>query len=138
MEEKIWERLVSFGYPVPTEEEAGGNIRYIPSAEDSMMIGFIMEKTVSKLKSDCNCDQIPEELEALIVDNIVGEFLLSKKNLGKLSMNDIDYTEVVQNLKLGDTTVEFGDGYSPAEMLDSLIAYLLKPIDVSDYRRIRW
>ena len=129
----VCERLVSLGYDIPYYEG-----KYMPAATDEMMLTFIHEKEVNIVKGECNTDSIPDELEAVVVDHIVGEFLLSKKNLGQLELNDIDFSGAVQTLNVGDTKVEFAEGGSQAEMFDCLVSVLRKPIDFSDYRRIRW
>lgn len=130
---KVYERLISFGYEIPIVEDA-----YQPTAMDDMMLTFIYDKEVNHVKSECNTDTVHEEIELKIVDHIVGEFLMSKKNLGQLALNDIDFSGAVKRLELGDTSIEFAEGGSQAEMFDCLIKYLMQPIDFSDYRRIRW
>ena len=130
---RVYERLTSFGYEIPLV-----NDKYQPIAVDEMMLTFIYDKEISHVKGECNTDEIPKEIELKVVDHIVGEFLMSKKNLGQLVLNDIDFSGAVKRLELGDTNIEFADGGSQAEMFDCLISYLMQPIDFSDYRRIRW
>lgn len=130
---KVYERLISFGYDIPIVDEV-----YHPSTMDEMMLSFICDKHVKTVKSECNTDNVPEEIELLVVDHIVGEFLMSKKNLGQLELNDIDFSGAVKRMKLGDTDIEFAEKGSQAEMFDCLISLLMRPIDLSDYRRIRW
>lgn len=130
---KVYERLISFGYTIPVIES-----EYKPTALDEMMLSFIYDKEVNNVKGECNTDTVPEELELKIVDHIAGEFMISKKNLGQLALNDIDFSGAIKKLELGDTNIEFADGGSQAEMFDCLIKYLMQPIDFSDYRRIRW
>lgn len=130
---RVYERLISLGYEIPIVENA-----YQPSAMDEMMLSFINDKCVKHVKGECNTDTVPEEIELKVVDNIVGEFLMNKKNLGQLALNDIDFSGAVKQLELGDTNIVFADGGSQAEMFDCLISYLMQPIDFSDYRRIRW
>ena len=130
---KVYERLVSFGYEIPVEDDV-----YKPSPTDEMMLSFIYDKHVNFVKGECNTDDIPKEIELQVIDHIVGDFLMSKKNLGQLVLNDIDFSGAVKRLELGDTNIEFAEGGSQAEMFDCLIKYLMQPIDFSDYRRIRW
>ena len=58
--------------------------------------------------------------------------------MGTLVIDDMDLTDAVKSITEGDTTIQFAEGSSQSEMLDMLIKYLLRPIDLSDYRRIRW
>ena len=138
MDTKIYERLISLGYAIENEVGEGGDIIYHPTPTDLMLITLISDKVTSKIKSDCNSDTVPTEIESLVVDNIVGEFLFNKKTMGTLVIDDMDLTDAVKSISEGDTTIQFAEGSSQSEMLDMLIKYLLRPIDLSDYRRIRW
>ena len=129
----VYERLVSLGYEIPFVDG-----EFIPDATDEMMLTFIHEKEVNTVKGECNTDSIPDELESVVVDHIAGEFLKSKKNLGQLRLNDIDFSGAVSGIKLGDTDIRFAENGSQAEMFDSLINAMTRPIDFSDFRRIRW
>lgn len=137
METKIYERLISLGYAVENEVGEGGDIIYHPTPTDLTIITVLKNKIVNAIKSDCNIDEIPTEIEGLVVDNIIGEFLFDKKTMGTLVIDDMDLN-AVKSISEGDTTIQFADGSSQSEMLDTLIKYLLRPIDLSNYRRIRW
>lgn len=137
METKIYERLISLGYAIEHEVGEGGTI-YRPTPTDLMLITFISDKVTNNIKSECNIDVIPTEIESLVIDNIVGEFLLNKKSLGTLVIDDIDLSDAVKSITEGDTTIQFAEGSSQSEQLDTFISYLIRPIDLSDYRRIRW
>lgn len=137
METKIYERLISLGYAIENEVGEGGDIIYHPTPTDLTIITVLKNKIVNAIKSDCNIDEIPTEIEGLVVDNIIGEFFFDKKTMGTLVIDDMDLN-AVKSISEGDTTIQFADGSSQSEMLDTLIKYLLRPIDLSDYRRIRW
>lgn len=137
METKIYERLISLGYAIEHEVGEGGTI-YRPTPTDLMLITFISDKVTNNIKSECNIDVIPTEIENLVIDNIVGEFLLNKKSLGTLVIDDIDLSDAVKSITEGDTTIQFAEGSSQSEQLDTFISYLIRPIDLSNYRRIRW
>lgn len=136
--EKIYERLISLGYAIENDVGEGGEIIYRPTPTDLMLITFISDKVTGNIKSECNIDEIPTEIESTVVDNIVGEFLMNKKALGTLVIDDIDFSDAVKSITEGDTTIQFAEGSSQSEKLDMLIAYLMKPIDFGRYRRIRW
>ena len=138
METKIYERLISLGYAIENEVGEDGETIYRPKPTDLMLITLISDKVTDKIKSDCNTDTVPTEIESLVIDNIVGEFLLNKKSLGTLVIADMDLSDAVKSISEGDTTIQFAEGSSQSEMLDTLITYLLRTIDLSDYRRIRW
>lgn len=137
MDTKIYERLISLGYAIENEVGEGGDIIYHPTPTDLTIITVLKNKIVNAIKSDCNIDEIPTEIEGLVVDNIIGEFLFDKKTMGTLVIDDMDLN-AVKSISEGDTSIQFADGSSQSEMLDTLIKYLLRPIDLSGYRRIRW
>lgn len=137
MDTKIYERLISLGYAIENEVGEGGDIIYHPTPTDLTIITVLKNKIVNAIKSDCNIDEIPTEIEGLVVDNIIGEFLFDKKTMGTLVIDDMDLN-AVKSISEGDTSIQFADGSSQSEMLDTLIKYLLRPIDLSNYRRIRW
>ena len=134
MKDKVIERLVSFGYL-----KAGEDAPAALSPVDEIMIDFIIEKVERQIKEEINDTDIPVEFMPSAVDMIVGEFFLSKKNLGQLTMDDIDFSDTVKTLREGDTEIVFADGGSTAEMVDALINCLVTPkVPYSDFRRIRW
>ena len=137
MDTKIYERLISLGYAIENEVGEGGDIIYHPTPTDLTLITVLKDKVVNAIKSDCNIDEIPTEIESLVIDNIIGEFLFNKKTMGTLVIDDMDLN-AVKSISEGDTTIQFAEGSSQSEMLDMLIKHLLRPIDLSDYRRIRW
>ena len=134
MKDKVIQRLVSFGYLKAGEDDSLATL----SAVDEMMVDFIIDKVMNQIIAEIN-DEIPDELMPSAVDMVVGEFFLSKKNLGQLAIDDIDLTDTVKSLKEGDTDITFADGGSPAEMVDTLIRYLVTPrVPFGDFRRVRW
>ena len=134
----VYERLISFGYPIEKETDSDGKVTYTVNPTDDLMLQFIIDKATMSVKGECNTDIIPEDLESKVIDQIIGEFLMSKKNLGQLVIDDIDFADAAKSIQEGDTNITLRDGSSPAEMLDVLLSFLLQPIDYSDYRRIRW
>lgn len=133
MKDKIIERLMQIGYL-----KAGDDTPPALTPVDEMMIDFVAEKITRQIEADLN-DSIPEELTLSVVDMIIGEFLMSKKNLGQLAIDDIDVTDAVKSISEGDTSITFADGMSQSEKLDAFINYLKTPkVSFTDFRRIRW
>lgn len=89
--EMVLNRLDSFGYQV--------------KEEDAWMIGFTMQKVESHIKNECNIPEIPDGLIHIAVDMVCGEFLMNLFSLGK--MDDIQITQTISSVKLGDTTVSY-------------------------------
>lgn len=134
MKDKIIERLMQIGYLKAGDD----NTPPVLTPVDEMMIDFVAEKITRQIEADLN-DSIPEELTLSVVDMIIGEFLMSKKNLGQLAIDDIDVTDAVKSISEGDTSITFADGMSQSEKLDEFINYLKTPkVSFTDFRRIRW
>ena len=126
----VKKRLKSFGYEVKTDDE--------------FALTFCIEKVRSSIKNEINWDDVPEGLEHIAVDMVVGEFLLSKKTFAPddLTGFDLDYAAVKQ-IQTGDTNTVFATGESsmtPEQRLTSFINYLLSygKAEFNSFRRIRW
>lgn len=126
MNELVINRLEWFGYEVVHS--------------DLLTIKFIIEKIESKVKTDCNIDEIPEELNNVLVDMVVGNFFLEKKTFDPDSLKSINFESVIKQIQEGDTNIIFSDNSkTPEQRFDELINYLInKEYDFSCYRKIRW
>lgn len=122
-------RLESFGYEV--------------RAEDDFALAFCVEKVRSTIKNEINWQDVPEGLEYIAVDMVVGEFLLSKKTFAPADIAGLDLDYAVKQIQTGDTNTVFatGEGSStPEQRLTSFINYLLSygKGEFNSFRRIRW
>lgn len=124
--EAVLKRLVSFGYNL--------------QEDDGWMICFAMQKVENHIKNSCNTTSIPDGLFNVAVDMVCGEFLFTKKQTGKLELEDIDLDGVITSIKEGDTQVNFGDGTSDEEKFNSFLNYLLHhgEGDFVCYRKLKW
>ncbi len=127
MLEDVTKRLETFGYTV--------------TENDEWLIGFIIRKVDNHIKLECNIKEIPQELNEIIVDMAVGEFLLEKKSMGELAGFNLD--AVVKSIQEGDTNLTYaiGEGSNtPEQRLDGLIAYLMEygKNKLVSYRCIKW
>lgn len=122
----IEKRLESFGY--------------ILKDGDKWLIDFVREKIENIIKLDCNISEIPNELYNIEVDMIVGEFLFTKKNMGQLDIESINFEAVEKSISEGDTKVDFAISQTPEQRFDSLIAYLMTygKNKILTFRCLRW
>lgn len=123
------ERVEAFGY----EMQEG----------DEFALIFAYKKIEDEIKTFCNIKTVPEELERIIVDMTVGEFLLSKKTFAPDSLTGIDLDNAVKQIELGDTNVSFAVGagsQTPEQRLDSFIDCLRHPPrgQFIAHRKLRW
>ena len=124
--ESVLERLMSLGYAV--------------KETDGVELGFAIQKTENHIKNSCNITSVPEGLLSAAVDVVCGEFLYTKKQIGRLELNDLDLTGAVTSIKEGDTSVNFASGTSEDEKLTSFLNMLMHSMDgdLVCYRKIQW
>ncbi|HDF2598733.1 TPA: hypothetical protein PC411_004198, partial [Clostridioides difficile] len=101
---------------------------YVLKNGDKWLIDFVREKIENIIKLDCNIGEIPKELHNIEVDMIVGEFLFTKKNMGQLDIESLNFEAVEKSISEGDTKVDFAIGsgsQTPEQRFDTLVNYLL-------------
>lgn len=127
--DEIEKRLESFGY--------------VLKDGDKWLIGFVREKIENIIKLDCNIKTMPIELKEIEVDMIVGEFLFTKKNMGQLDIESLNFEVVEKSISEGDTKVDFAIGsgsQTPEQRFDILINYLMTygKKKILAFRCLRW
>lgn len=122
----VIERLASFGYAYTTD--------------DVWLIAFSIQKTVNHVLNQTNQSVIPKGLMEVVTDMVCGEVLNAKYLSGKLNLDSLDLSEVVQTVSEGDTSVTFGSAGSDQDKVKGLLSWLMggKGCDFLCYRRIRW
>ncbi|HBF8529247.1 TPA: hypothetical protein OFA51_003649 [Clostridioides difficile] len=110
---------------------------------DKWLINFVREKIENIIKLDCNINEIPKELKNIEIDMIVGEFLFTKKNMGQLDIESLNFEVVEKSISEGDTKIDFAIGsgsQTPEQRFDSLIAYLTTygKDKILTFRCLRW
>ena len=129
MLERIKERLQSIGYAVKDS--------------DDIAINFAMQKVENTIKNDCNVSAIPDGLMHVVINMVVGEFLMSKKTFAPNDLLNFNLDSAIKQIQEGDTNISFavGEGSKTDEQrLDSFIDYLLNygRDEFITYRRFRW
>lgn len=100
---------------------------YTTDSTDENILNFIIAKVTNEVKRDCNISLIPSDLDNVIIDMIVGEFLLNKKSISPASFI-IDLSSAIKQVEEGDTTITFAIGsgdLTPEKRLDNLIEFLI-------------
>lgn len=123
--EKIIERLKSFGYEYKDDT-------------DAFSLDFAIEKVTNHVLNKTNCSEIPERLINIAIDMVCAEFLKLKKGFGQLT--DIEFEQVAQSIKLGDTNVQFPNEATAEQKFDAAINYLLSghEDDFIRHRKMVW
>lgn len=129
MQEKVKERLESFGYC------------FCPG--DEILLDFSVRKVTNTIKNDCNVPSVPEGLIHIAVDMAAGEFLTAKKTFSPDDIAGLDLDFAVKQIQQGDTNTVFATGeggLTPEQRLTGFLNYLLTHgrDEFSCYRRLRW
>lgn len=109
------------------------------SANDRDVLEFIRDKAVNYILAKTNQSKVPTGLYEVAVEMMAGMFLERKKATGALEGFDLGAVE--SSIKIGDTTVSYGDGAaSDEDRLNTLISALKNPGDAVwvRYRRLAW
>lgn len=112
-------------------------------AADDPLLVFIGNSVTERVLNETNQTTIPEGLEYLAAEMVVGEYLNALKGSGQLNMDGIDLEAAVKQIQEGDTNIMFAIGAgssTPEQRLDALIAYLItgRTREFIRYRRLLW
>ncbi|MCI9978060.1 hypothetical protein JY742_18185 [Clostridioides difficile] len=116
---------------------------YVLKDGDKWLIHFVKEKIENTIKLDCNINAIPIELKNIEIDMIVGEFLFTKKNMGQLDIESLNFEVVEKSISEGDTKIDFAIGsgsQTPEQRFDTFVNYLLTygKNKILTFRCLRW
>ena len=130
MLEKCTQRLDWLGYFYAEDQDKG-------------LLEYLISKVTNYVKCECNITEIPIELNEYIIDNVVGEFLLDRKNTGTLQIDSINLDALPKSIQMGDTKIEYAidKTKSPEEQrFDIIINNLMssKKGLLAHFRRLKW
>ncbi|MER1958804.1 MAG: hypothetical protein ABS942_15580 [Solibacillus sp.] len=112
-----------------------------PASTDCYLVNFAVNKTAEHINNQTNLTAVPEGLTHTAIDMAVGEFLLTKKSMGLLNIESLNFDAVEKRVKDGDTDVEFAvDAKStPEAKFNAFITYLQhNEVDFVRYRVLTW
>ena len=124
--ESVINRLTSFGY--------------LPKDVDLWEISFIMLDVENRIKNSCNTTSVPEGVYTVAVDMICGQFLMNRKNTGRLELSDLDLSGAITSITEGDVSISFDANSTDEQRFNQLINYLMTK-DEGDfvcYRKLKW
>ena len=124
--ESVINRLISFGYP--------------PKDVDLWELSFIMLDVENRIKNSCNTTSIPEGLNCIAVDMICGQFLMNRKNSGRLELSNLDLSGAITSITEGDVSISFDAGSTDEQRFNQLINYLMTKGEGEFvcYRKLKW
>lgn len=131
MLDDVKERLKSLGVPISSE----------PSSSDGFLLSFAIDKVTNHIKNQTNKNEIPDGLKEVAVDMAVGEFLFTKKSMGQLEIESINFEPFAKQVQDGDTNVSYAieNESTPEAKFESFINYLRhNEVDFVKYRVLTW
>lgn len=88
----------------------GVTLSSAPSSPDDMLLKFAIDKVTNHVNNQTNLTVIPAGLNEIAIDMVVGEFLLTKKAMGLLDVEKLNFEAVTKQVQDGDTNVVFAVG----------------------------
>lgn len=131
MLEAVKKRLASLGIMVSSEP---GNV-------DEVILKFSIDKVTNHINNQTNLSSIPKGLFEIAVDMVVGEFLYSKKSMGLLDVESLNFDLIAKQVQDGDTNVTFAvnEDTTVEGQFNSFISYLqYNEVDFIRYRVLLW
>lgn len=119
----------------------GVNLSSAPSSSDDMLLKHAIDKVTSHIKSQTNLSAVPKGLREIAIDMVIGEFLLTKKAMGLLDVETLNFDTVAKQVQDGDTNVSFAveANSTPEAQFNAFIAYLQHGnTDFIKYRVLTW
>ena len=117
-------------------------IGYSTVSEDITAFMFMLDYTLDYIKIQCNREDVDPACDSQIVEKIVADFLIKKKNMGLLE--NFDYDRGVKAITEGDTKVEFLTGDDAPTMegrFNRCLNEMSRGFDkrcISPFRKLRW
>ncbi|QPA56305.1 hypothetical protein [Lysinibacillus sphaericus] len=112
-----------------------------PSSSDDMLLKHAIDKVTNHINSQTNLLSIPKGLKEIAIDMVVGEFLLTKKAMGLLDVETLNFGVVAKQVQDGDTNTVFAveAGTTPEAQFNAFMAYLRhNEVDFVRYRVLSW
>lgn len=104
--------------------------KIVPTKDDEDILEYLINKSLNSINNITNqnytADTFPAYIFEIWVDKVAGEYINLKKTTGELP-EDYDLLLLVNQVKLGDTSVNLGEGTasSDEQRLNAVINFLM-------------
>jgi hypothetical protein len=112
-----------------------------PGNVDEAIISFSIDKVTNHIKNQTNLNCIPDGLIEIAIDMIAGEYLFSKKSMGLLNIESLDFSLIEKQVQEGDTNVTFAveANSTPEGQFNAFVQCLRhNEVDFIRYRVLSW
>lgn len=114
---------------------------YEVTEKDIEILAQCLTKVENELKVECNLSEVPYgEIDLIVADSVIGEFLGLKKALNQLDISSLDLSNAIASVSMGNTSVSYNANDSDSAKLDVVINTLKSSIKgvYPCLRKIRW
>ena len=105
---------------------------------------FILENSIEKIKlyiiNKTNQKQVPENLKYVLIERVIGEYLVFMLRIGKLEIDALDFGRIAKEISEGDTKVAYDNTKTTGDKFEVYTMYLQTygEDEIKRYRRLVW
>ena len=105
---------------------------------------FILENSIEKVKlyiiNKTNQKQVPENLKYVLIERVIGEYLVFMLRIGKLEIDALDFGRIAKEISEGDTKVVYDNTKTTGDKFEVYTTYLQTygEEEIKRYRRLVW
>ena len=105
---------------------------------------FILENSIEKVKlyiiNKSNQKQVPENLKYVLIERVIGEYLVFMLRIGKLEIGALDFGRIAKEISEGDTKVTYDNTKTTGDKFEVYTMYLQTygEDEIKRYRRLVW
>ena len=105
---------------------------------------FILENSIEKVKlyiiNKSNQKQVPENLKYVLIERVIGEYLVFMLRIGKLEIDALDFGRIAKEISEGDTKVAYDNTKTTGDKFEVYTTYLqtYNEDEIKRYRRLVW
>ena len=105
---------------------------------------FILENSIEKVKlyiiNKSNQKQVPENLKYVLIERVIGEYLVFMLRIGKLEIDALDFGRIAKEISEGDTKVAYDNTKTSGDKFEVYTTYLqtYNEDEIKRYRRLVW
>ena len=105
---------------------------------------FILENSIEKIKlyiiNKTNQKQVPENLKYVLIERVIGEYLVFMLRIGKLEIDALDFGRIAKEISEGDTKVAYDNTKTSGDKFEVYTTYLqtYNEDEIKRYRRLVW
>ena len=105
---------------------------------------FILENSIEKIKlyiiNKSNQKQVPENLKYVLIERVIGEYLVFMLRIGKLEIEALDFGRIAKEISEGDTKVTYDNTKTTGDKFEVYTTYLQTygEDEIKRYRRLVW